>query len=85
MFNNGKKKIHDEALEVRKSSIGYILTALGLVAGLAWNDAITAAINALFPLDKNALWVKFAYAAIITLAVVIVATYLTKYAMKERE
>ena len=73
-------KIHKE---VREKTIGYILTALGLVAGLAWNEAIKALIDILFPLEKDSLAAKLVYAAIITLAVVIVAGYLTRFASKK--
>jgi len=38
--------------EIQKSAVGYISGALGLVAGLAWNDAITTAINAVMHLSK---------------------------------
>jgi len=43
-IKNNFKKIKAEQMrireEVRKKTIGYIVAALGLVAGLAWNDAI---------------------------------------------
>ncbi len=35
--------------EFKKRVAGYILAGLGLVAGLAWNDAIKALIDSLFP------------------------------------
>lgn len=71
--------------EVRSKSIGYILTALGLVAGLAWNDAISSSINQLFPFGKNSAVAKTIYAVIITLLVVTVSIYLTRFANKEEE
>ena len=61
--------------EVRERTIGYILAALGLVAGLAWNDAIKALIDYLFPLSQNGLLAKFIYAAFITAFVVFVSIY----------
>lgn len=64
--------------EVRGQAIGYISAAFGLVAGLAWNEAITALIDTLFPLEKDTLIVKFAYAVIITLVVVILIKVLNK-------
>lgn len=69
--------------EVRGRSFGYISAALGLVAGLAWNEAITAAIEALLPLSKDAVWVKFIYAVIVTVAVVILVKYLERIINKE--
>ncbi len=65
--------------EMRDKSLGYILTALGLVAGLAWNEAIGSIINIIFPLDKNGVWAQLIYAVVITIFVVVVATSLTKY------
>lgn len=64
--------------EVRERTLGYILTALGLVAGLAWNEAIRSAINLLIPGDKGSLWAQFVYAIVITVVVVVLATYLTR-------
>ncbi len=65
--------------EMREKSLGYILTALGLVAGLAWNEAIGSIINIVFPLDKNGVWAQLVYAIVITIFVIIVAASLTKY------
>jgi len=59
-------------------SIGFLLAGLGLVAGLAWNDAIQALFKELFPLDKNSLIAKFLYAVIITIVVVIVSLQINK-------
>jgi len=64
--------------EIQKSAVGYISGALGLVAGLAWNDAITTAINALFPISKDAVWMKFGYAIGITILVVLAVMHLSK-------
>jgi hypothetical protein len=45
--------------ELKKQTLGYIVGALGLVAGLAWNEAIKAFIEFLFPLSQDTLLVKF--------------------------
>lgn len=63
--------------EVKKQSITYITTALALVAGLAWNDAIKELINYLFPTGGGIL-AKFIYAAGITIVVVILISYVNK-------
>jgi hypothetical protein len=55
-----KKETREVRGEVREKVAGYILTALGLVAGLAWNDAVTALFKEIFPLDQNSLLPKFA-------------------------
>ncbi len=65
--------------EMREKSLGYVLTALGLVAGLAWNDAISSIIGIVFPLEKDGVWAQLVYAVVITIFVIIVATYLTNY------
>jgi len=55
--------------------VGYII---GLVAGLAWNEAIKAAIEFAFPLSQNSLLAKFIYAVLVTAVVVLLSLYLTR-------
>lgn len=64
--------------ELRERTYGYISAAFGLVAGLAWNDAIRALIEYIFPLSQNTLFAKFAYAILITVLVVIATSYFLK-------
>lgn len=71
--------------ELNNKILGYILAGLGLVAGLAWNDAIKTLIEYLFPLEKNGLWAKFLYAILITLIVVIFSVYLTRIFKSKEE
>lgn len=71
--------------EVREQTLGFITGGLGLVAGLAWNDAIKVLIEYLFPLDKNGLLAKFIYAIVITLAVVFLSVYLIRWLKKEEK
>jgi len=66
-----KNKSEEIKKEIRQKTIGYILTALGLVAALAWNEAIKSFIEHFFPLSKNTLLAKFIYAMVITFIVVI--------------
>lgn len=77
-----KEKIREEASGIKKEIgnkiAGYITAAFGLVAGLAWNDAIRSSIEYFFPLEKNNLWVKFIYATVLTLVLVIVSVYLIR-------
>lgn len=70
--------------ELRDKTVKYITAGLGLVAGLAWNDAIKSAIEYFFPQDQNSLKAKLIYALIITLIVVILSFYLTRVAKKEK-
>ena len=75
--------IKEAEQNVTGKSIGYIGAALGLVAGLAWNDAVTTLINKLFPLSKDTVVMKFVYAIVVTIAVIILVSYLDKLANKK--
>lgn len=79
IFNTFKEESGRVKREVRERTIGYLVAALGLVAGLAWNDAIRALIEAIFPMAENTLVAKFVYAALITVAVVIVSVNLVRF------
>jgi lysylphosphatidylglycerol synthetase-like protein (DUF2156 family) len=71
--------------ELRERTLGYVVAAFGIVAGLAWNDAVKSLIEYVFPGDKNSLIVKFIYAVIITVLVVVVTTMLMRFAKKESQ
>jgi hypothetical protein len=64
--------------EMKKKTIGYVIAALGLVCGLAWNEALQGLIDHLFPLVSQNAWVKLLYAALLTLVVAMVSIYLMK-------
>ncbi len=82
-----KEKLKQESAavqrEVQKQLLTYIAASLGLVAGLAWNEAIKALIEYFFPATQNTLLAKFLYAAGLTLAIIIVTYYLTRLIKKE--
>jgi polyferredoxin len=86
-IKNSFKKIKEEQDRIRKEAIektiGYILAAFGLVAGLAWNEAIKALIDTFFPLDKNGIIIKFVYAILVTGVVVAVTMIFVKREVKE--
>lgn len=69
--------------EIREKTIGYILAGLGVVTGLAWNEAISTLIEYLFPLDKNTILAKFMYAILMTAVIVILSTYLVRLVKKK--
>lgn len=71
--------------EMRNKVSGYIITALGLVAGLAWNDAIKSFIEHFFPANEKTFWAKLIYALIITFIVVIISIYLVRFLKKEEK
>jgi len=81
-MGNIRDKIKDSSREikreVREKTSGYILAAFGLVAALAWNEAIKGLIEFFFPISKNTILAKFIYAVAITFVVVIVSVYITK-------
>jgi len=74
-----KQEAQNFKKELRAKSFGYIFGALGLVAGLAWNDAIKATIDYIFPIDRSGLEAKFIYAAVVTLLVVILTFYISRF------
>lgn len=55
-------------------SVGFIMAGLGLVAGLAWNDAIQTLFKIVFPSEQNSLAAKFIYAIVVTVVIVIVGS-----------
>lgn len=71
--------------EVRERTLTYIVAAFGLVASLAWNEAIKSLIDYFLPASANTLLAKFIYAILITVVVVVVAVYLEKILKREEE
>lgn len=51
------------------------MAGLGLVAGLAWNDAIKSLIDAVFTFSRTGIIAQFAYAVLITAVVVLIGNY----------
>lgn len=65
--------------EMRERSMTYIAGGLGIVVGLAWNEAIKALIEYFYPLTSaNSLLAKFLYAVILTAIVVVVTMYIVR-------
>lgn len=78
-----KEKIRKEnkrlASEIGDKINQYIGAGFGLVAGLAWNDAIKSLITYIFPSEgSGSLWAKFAYAFLMTLVVVLFSLYVSR-------
>jgi len=65
--------------------LGYITAGFGLVAGLAWNEAIKSLIEYLFPLNRDTMTAKFVYAFLITIILVIISIYLARILNDEEE
>lgn len=70
-----KKEGKEFERAVREKTLSYIIAALGLVAGLAWNEAIKALIEYFFPMSANTILAKCVYAVIITSVVVFASLY----------
>lgn len=71
--------------EVRQKTSDFILAAFGFVAGLAWNEAVKALIEEVFPAHNNSAWAKLSYALFVTLIFVIVSTYFIRATAKSEE
>ncbi len=88
-IKKGIRKIQEEGkelkTEVRKKTVTYIAAALGLVVGLAWNEAIKSGIEYLFPLNQNTMTAKIIYASVMTVILVIVTAYVLKEPKEEKK
>ena len=82
VLKNSIKKIEETKREFKEKTITLILGGFGLVAALAWNEAIKSLFEALFP-KKNELIGKFIYAIIVTIIVVIASLHLRKISEKK--
>lgn len=70
--------------EIKDKIIGYMVAAFGLVAALAWNEAIRSLIDRLFPALGSGVSLKFLYAILLTIFVVVVTVYLLKFSNKDK-
>ncbi len=74
--------------ELKKEIVEKLTTlataGFGLVAALAWNDAIQSFFKEIFG-DQSGVWAKFIYAIIITVLVVIITTQLGRIANKLKD
>jgi hypothetical protein len=64
--------------EIKKKTFSYITASFGLIAGLAWNDAIKSFIDLVFPESSNGIAAKFVYALLLTAAAVLLLYYLER-------
>ena len=81
-----KKVLLEELKETERQFhekiISLLLGGFGVVAALAWNDAIQSLFNLLLP-SESGLVGKFLYAVIVTVIVVFVSVELGKLAHKD--
>lgn len=66
------------AQEIRTRTVEFLIAAFGFVAGLAWNEAIKALIDAIVPFGAGGLVAKFAYAVIATLLLAVASWLLLR-------
>jgi hypothetical protein len=81
-FKNIKKEIEETKRELKKQTITLILGGFGVVAALAWNEAIKSFFETFLP-KENALIGKFFYAILVTIIVAILSSRLTKISKGE--
>ena len=78
-IKNEIKKINEE---IKEKTLTFILGGFGLVAALAWNEAIKTLFETFFP-KESALIGKFIYAIIVTIIVVVVSSQLKKISQQK--
>ncbi|MEM5778438.1 MAG: DUF5654 family protein [Candidatus Aenigmatarchaeota archaeon] len=61
----------------RENFATLIISALGFVAALSWNDAIKSAITTLFPAESDLIY-KFYVAVIVTIISVVITYFISK-------
>jgi hypothetical protein len=81
-LNPIKKEIKETKKELKEKTITLILAGFGVVAALAWNEAIKSFFDIYLP-KSGGLVGKFIYAIIITLIVVVISRYLGKISEKK--
>lgn len=76
------QKLSKKSVEVRTAfadqAMSYVTAALSVVAGLAWNDAVKAAINYFFPAQTSSIAAQFIYATAMTFVVVVLTMILRR-------
>jgi len=81
-LNKIKNGIEEIKKEFKEKTITLILGGFGLVAALAWNEAIKTLFETIFP-KKSELIGKFLYAIIVTIVVVFISLQLKKVSEKK--
>ena len=79
------KRLRAARRGVWRKTLTYVSAGLGLVIGLAWNDAIVTFINQLFPDPRKTVIAKFVYAGMITFIVGFVLYYLERSLEDKKE
>lgn len=77
------EEIEKAKRETREKMTTLIAAGFGLVAALAWNDAIQTLFNAIFPKSQEIIG-KFLYAFLVTIIVVIISLQLQKISKENK-
>jgi len=81
-IKKGLTKIKEEqkiiAKQAQIKTIGYFITSLGVVVGLALNDAVKSVIEYIWPLASSSAVAKLIYALLLTIAVAVISVYLMR-------
>ncbi len=80
---NAYERLEEARREIKKRILSYIAAGLGLVVGLAWNDAIKALINYFIPTPSGSVVAQIVYAVVLTILVVLILMYIEKLIKKE--
>lgn len=81
---NFAEEIRSTQHAIKEKMLTLVLGAFGLVAALAWNDAIQSLVNTILP-KGQAIIGKFVYAVILTIIVVLISEKLNKLLSEKKE
>lgn len=84
-FQGLKQQSKEVKTQAKQQTLSFLVAALGLVAGLAWNEAIKDLIDKFFPMGRDSVLAKFFYAILVTLLVVTLTIYLTRLFSNKNE
>jgi formate/nitrite transporter FocA (FNT family) len=73
-----KTEVKNVKKEFKKTTLTLILGGFGVVAALAWNEAIKTLLDTLLP-RSSALVGKFVYAIVVTIVTVLISYQLKKF------
>jgi len=73
-------KKNDFLTELLDKFTALITSGFGLVAALAWNDAIQAVFKHFIPAERGEVWAKIIYAILVTFIVVLIVYQLSRLA-----
>lgn len=73
IFDKAIEKEKEMRGELQSQVRGYIMTGIGLIVALSWNDAIKAFIDYIYPAEGKGITAKFIYAIVLTLIVIVIS------------